>query len=163
MLVVFLLATLVVLIFLVLLFPAKAVSGQVETSANKAPKEVVVPRIAPKPNTITETIIAQKYVPPLAPKPQPAVTGNCQEWIAAAGVTDTVNAYKLIMAESGCNPGARNPSSGACGIPQANPCSKLGTSDPVAQIVWMQNYVFARYGSWANAWTTFLSRSPHWY
>ena len=83
-LVVFLLATLVVLIFLVLLFPTQVVSGKVETSANKAPKEVVVPRIAPKPKTITETIIAQKYVPPAAPKPHPIVTGV----LSAAAIQD---------------------------------------------------------------------------
>ena len=80
-----------------------------------------------------------------------AVNGTCASWIAAAGVTDVTNAMILINRESGCNPNAVNRSSGACGIPQALPCSKLGTSDPVAQILWMQNYVFARYGSWANA------------
>ena len=72
-----------------------------------------------------------------------------------------VNAKILIMRESGCNPNARNASSGACGIPQALPCSKLGTSNPVAQIVWMQNYVNNRYGSWANA--VAHSNSQGWY
>lgn len=85
-------------------------------------------------------------------RPAPvAVTGSCGEWMAAAGVTDPANAYILIMRESGCNPNALNRSSGACGIPQALPCSKLGTSDPVAQIRWMSSYVQSRYGSWANA------------
>lgn len=85
-------------------------------------------------------------------RPAPvAVTGSCGEWMAAAGVTDVANAYILIMRESGCNPNALNRSSGACGIPQALPCSKLGTSDPVAQIRWMELYIRSRYGSWANA------------
>jgi len=61
------------------------------------------------------------------------------------------NAAELIRRESGCNPNAVNKSSGACGIPQALPCSKLGTSDPVQQIKWMQDYTIRRYGSWANA------------
>lgn len=80
-----------------------------------------------------------------------APTGTCAEWMQAAGVTDMVNAAELIRRESGCNPNAVNPSSGACGIPQALPCSKLGTSDPVQQIKWMQDYVIRRYGSWAGA------------
>lgn len=79
------------------------------------------------------------------------VNGDCKGWIKAAGVTDIENAYALIMRESGCNPNATNPTTGACGIPQANPCSKLGTSDPVAQIKWMDNYCRERYGSWAAA------------
>lgn len=80
-----------------------------------------------------------------------AAGGSCIDWITQAGVTDVANANELIRRESGCNPNAVNKSSGACGIPQALPCNKLGTSDPVAQIRWMQNYVVSRYGSWANA------------
>lgn len=80
-----------------------------------------------------------------------APSGSCHDWMVAAGVTDIASAYTIIMRESGCNPNAVNRSSGACGIPQALPCSKLGTSDPVEQIRWMQNYVVSRYGSWAGA------------
>jgi hypothetical protein len=82
---------------------------------------------------------------------QASLPGSCADWITQAGVTDVGSATILKARESGCNPYARNASSGACGIPQALPCSKLGTNDPVAQIKWMQGYVFARYGSWANA------------
>lgn len=88
-------------------------------------------------------------------------TGSCQDWMVAAGVTDMANAYTLIMRESGCNPNAVNKSSGACGIPQALPCSKLGTNDPVEQIKWMQNYVNRRYGGWAGA-VSFWN-AHHWY
>jgi len=90
-------------------------------------------------------------VAPKVPQQVVAVYGSCADWIALAGVTDVANAYTLIMRESGCNPNAVNRSSGACGIPQALPCSKLGTNDPVEQIRWMQNYVVRRYGSWAGA------------
>lgn len=94
------------------------------------------------------------------PKAQ-AATGTCQDWMDQAGITDQANAHILIMRESGCNPNAVNRSSGACGIPQALPCSKLGTSDPVEQLRWMQNYVVRRYGSWANA--VAHSTSVGWY
>lgn len=97
------------------------------------------------------------------PKTAPimAVNGSCRDWIVQAGVADVENAYWLIMKESGCNPNSVNKSSGACGIPQALPCSKLGTNDPVAQIQWMQNYCVRRYGSWAGAVAHF--RSVGWY
>lgn len=90
-----------------------------------------------------------------------AASGTCQDWMNQAGITDQGNAYILIMRESGCNPNAVNRSSGACGIPQALPCSKLGTSDPVEQLRWMQGYVVARYGSWANA--VAFHNSHNWY
>ena len=81
------------------------------------------------------------------------VQGTCSEWIKQAGISDVANAYTLIMHESGCNVNSVNKSSGACGIPQALPCSKLGSArgNPVAEIRWMNNYVINRYGSWANA------------
>jgi hypothetical protein len=99
------------------------------------------------------------------PKPNPspivAPSGSCHDWMAQAGVTDMANAYTLIMRESGCNPNAVNRRSGACGIPQALPCSKLGTSNPVEQIRWMQNYIVRRYGSWAGA--VAFWNANHWY
>lgn len=108
---------------------------------------------------------AKKHVveasqPVAKPVAAPA-SGSCQDWMVAAGVTDMANAYTLIMRESGCRPDAVNRSSGACGIPQALPCSKLGTSDPVEQIRWMQNYVVRRYGSWAGA--VSWHNSHNWY
>jgi len=91
--------------------------------------------------------------------PRPSVTGSCNDWIDQSNISDKATAKQLIGKESGCNPLAVNPSSGACGIPQALPCSKLGpvnadgTSavDPVTQLNWMQNYVISRYGSWSSA------------
>lgn len=93
--------------------------------------------------------------------PVVAPNGSCMDWIRQAGVTDVQSAYTLIMRESGCNPNAVNPSSGACKIPQALPCSKLPTNDPVEQIKWMQNYCVSRYGSWSGALAH--SNSVGWY
>lgn len=89
------------------------------------------------------------YAEPVYAEP----TGTCVDWIRQAGVTDVHNAYELIMAESGCNPNAVNPSSGACGLGQQLPCGKWPHkwNDPIGGIIDMQGYVFARYGSWANA------------
>ncbi len=81
------------------------------------------------------------------------VSGNCASWLASAGVTDLSNARWLINKESGCNPNAVNPSSGACGVAQELPCGKSGCKlgDGACQVAWMDRYVKARYGSWAGA------------
>jgi hypothetical protein len=58
---------------------------------------------------------------------------------------------ELWMRESGWNNMARNPSSGAFGIPQALPPGKMGPAavagDPRAQIRWGLKYIRQRYGS----------------
>ena len=79
--------------------------------------------------------------------------GSCDEWIAAAGISDVAMAKELIRRESGCNPYAKNPSSGACGVAQELPCGKSGCSlgDGACQVRWMNSYVIGRYGSWAGA------------
>ncbi len=65
----------------------------------------------------------------------------------------------LEMREAGWNQYARNPTSGAYGIPQALPPTKMpfaaqaaGGSNPAAQIGWMASYIRGRYGSPINAW-----------
>lgn len=87
------------------------------------------------------------------------VTGDCAEWARAAGVSeaDLSTALDLIYRESGCRVNARNASSGAYGIPQALPGSKMAAfgadweTNPVTQIRWMISYVNGRYGGWSQA------------
>lgn len=80
-------------------------------------------------------------------------TGNCDTWIAEAGITEVASARELIRRESNCNPNAVNSSSGACGIAQELPCGKsgCGLGNGACQVKWMAQYVYARYGSFANA------------
>lgn len=59
---------------------------------------------------------------------------------------------KLWIRESGWNPNSRNVSSGACGIPQALPCSKITDHSTIGQIEWGLDYIKHRYGNPANAW-----------
>ena len=56
---------------------------------------------------------------------------------------------ELIARESGFNPSAINPTSGACGLSQALPCSKMKCSldDADCQLNWVEKYVNDRYGS----------------
>jgi len=65
----------------------------------------------------------------------------------------------LWTRESGWNPYARNPRSGAYGIPQALPGSKMATAggdwrtNPATQISWGLGYIKSRYGSPSAAWS----------
>lgn len=70
----------------------------------------------------------------------------------------------LWTKESGWNQYASNPSSGAHGIPQALPGSKMGPgwqSDPEVQIRWGLGYIKGRYGTPCGAWSAF--RAKGWY
>ncbi|NHA69493.1 aggregation-promoting factor C-terminal-like domain-containing protein [Phycicoccus flavus] len=75
----------------------------------------------------------------------------------------------LWNGESGWSWSATNPSSGAYGIPQALPGWKMSTAggdwltDPATQIRWGLDYIARSYGSPCGAWSTWQSRSPHWY
>jgi phage-related protein len=73
----------------------------------------------------------------------------------------------LWQGESGWNPKAKNPSSGAYGIPQSLPASKMDSygdrNDPAVQIRWGLDYIKGAYGTPSNAWAQWQARSPHWY
>lgn len=73
----------------------------------------------------------------------------------------------IIMRESEWVVTATNPSSGAYGIPQALPASKLATAgddwrtNPVTQITWGLDYIEDRYGTPCEAWS--FKQSVGWY
>lgn len=62
-------------------------------------------------------------------------------------------ALDLICRESSFNPQAINPTSGACGLAQALPCSKMKCElgDVDCQLDWISDYVIKRYGSFEKA------------
>ena len=73
----------------------------------------------------------------------------------------------LWTKESGWNPSAQNASSGAYGIPQSLPGSKMASAgadwatNPATQIEWGLGYIQDRYGSPCGAWAH--SQSNGWY
>lgn len=75
--------------------------------------------------------------------------------------------HSLWMRESGFNHLANNPSSGAYGIPQSLPASKMATvgadylTNPRTQIEWGLNYIAGRYGTPCSAWAH--SEAVNWY
>lgn len=139
---------------------AKALQQKQDQDARNAEIQKQIDELKSRVEAKKKSTIASKVLPNITQKVF-AASGSCSEWMTAAGVTDMANAAELIRRESGCNPNAVNRNSGACGIPQALPCSKLGTNDPIAQIRWMQNYVISRYGGWAQA--VAWHNSHNWY
>lgn len=85
---------------------------------------------------------------------------NSYGWTEA----DFTGLVKLWNRESGWNPNSRS-SSGACGIPQALPCSKIansyGSNTWENQVKWGLRYISGKYGSASNAWAFFQNNG--WY
>ena len=98
--------------------------------------------------------------------PQYSGGGSPEEWMSAAGIAESDWGYVdyIVSRESSWNPNATNPGSGACGLVQALPCSKVGGAggyDPVANLQWGNGYAVGRYGSWANAYAFWVNN--HWW
>ena len=74
---------------------------------------------------------------------------------------------RLWERESGWNHLARNPRSGAYGIPQALPAGKMASAgkdwrtNPKTQIKWGLRYIKSRYGTPCAAWIHARSRGRH--
>lgn len=104
-----------------------------------------------------------------APVPAGSVKEIGQQMAAARGWTgEEWTCLELLWErESGWNYQASNPSSGAYGIPQALPGSKMGTAgsdwatNPATQIEWGLGYIADRYGTPCGAWGH--SESVGWY
>ncbi|MFF7158226.1 transglycosylase SLT domain-containing protein [Streptomyces sp. NPDC008139] len=71
----------------------------------------------------------------------------------------------IVSRESGWNYTATNPSSGAYGLVQSNPGSKMASvasdwrTNPATQIKWGLNYMNSRYGSPCGAWSFWQSHN----
>lgn len=82
-------------------------------------------------------------------------------------IQDYNNLVKLWNKESNWNAKAVNKRSGACGIPQANPCKKMKKygadykTNCKVQIKWGLVYIKNRYKTPTKAWKFFQKK--HWY
>ncbi|MFM6974453.1 MAG: lytic transglycosylase domain-containing protein [Agromyces sp.] len=91
------------------------------------------------------------------------------ELVLARGWDETEFAclYQLWARESGWRVNAGNPVSGAYGIPQALPGTKMASvaadwmTNPRTQIIWGLGYITGRYGTPCGAWTSWQSKG--WY
>ena len=93
--------------------------------------------------------------------------GQCQFW--RQWHPSVPAGQQLWTGESAWNYQAANASSGAYGIPQSLPGSKMASAgadwktNPETQIRWGLGYIKDAYGSPCSAWNTWNSRYPHWY
>ncbi|GAB3616844.1 hypothetical protein GCM10027416_14010 [Okibacterium endophyticum] len=156
------------------------VAGSYETAFTREGYEIFVPPPPePSPPPVTETEESDDsdsesssgggWAPPaVAPDPGSA-QAVAYEMVAARGWGE--DQYSCLVSlwnkESGWRVNAHNASSGAYGIPQALPGSKMATAgadwetNPATQITWGLGYIQGRYGSPCGAWAH--SQSVGWY
>lgn len=115
--------------------------------------------------TVEEKVVSQSPAPKPKVQPKPTITGNKETWLRQSGIPESEwwAVDYIVSRESSWNPLAVNKSSGACGLAQALPCSKLGSNwyDPVHALKWQYQYVTARYGGYAQAYNFWVAN--HWY
>ncbi|MDR0980023.1 MAG: transglycosylase SLT domain-containing protein [Candidatus Nomurabacteria bacterium] len=101
----------------------------------------------------------------VATKPKANLSALKIEWMTAAGIAESDWEYVdyIVFRESSWNPNAVNRQSGACGLVQALPCSKVPGNpfDPVDSLKWQKNYVERRYGGYRQAYEFWVKK--HWY
>lgn len=137
---------------------------------------VVYAKTKPKPKPKPKVV--KKETPQTQTQPQtPVITASANDYQRYAhdlcintygwSENDFTNLVKLWNRESGWRPSAHNPSSGAHGIPQSLPASKMATegadyyTNGYTQIRWGLKYIKGRYGTPSNAWAH--SESYGWY
>jgi hypothetical protein len=137
----------------------KNVEQKIDRVINKPIEEI-------KPAT-SESVVAK--APALAcqngTKTYSKVLPEQEELMTQAGIAkdQQLSAGCIIYMESGWNYQATNPTSGAYGLPQSLPASKMASagadwkSNPITQLKWANQYATTRYGSWSEAvkfWTS---------
>jgi len=162
------------------------VAGGVATTADRDSYGVTVPPPPPPPEPVVEeapaastgtststgtgTTKKSSGSAPVAGKPDPgSAKAAAADLVAARGWGS--EQYDCLVSlwnkESGWNVYAANRSSGAYGIPQALPGSKMASAgadwqtNPATQITWGLNYIQGRYTTPCGAWAH--SQSVNWY
>ncbi len=134
---------------------------RVGTKAPPPPPPPPAPAPAPAPARASSSTPAPVY------QGDPRSIGRAMAAARGWGGSQWVCLERLWTRESNWNPYARNPSSGAYGIPQSLPASKMATAgadyltNPRTQISWGLGYIGARYGTPCGAWAH--SQAVNWY
>lgn len=150
----------------------------------KVPK-VQVPTLNNTTNVHKIKLTAQQEITPIVPvpavKPQaapvttqpvtPAATtvaptvdlSNHDQLMSLAGISqsDWPAVDYIVSHESGWDPDATEPTTGAHGLPQALPYSKTGCGwdDAVCQLEWANQYALSRYGGWWSAYDYWITNN----
>lgn len=150
---------------------------QVVTAGEKVSKVVEQPQTPQQPakpvEVQSEPTKVETVAAPAAEKPivaeRPTITQSKQELMAQAGIpqSDWEATDYIITKESSWNPTAMNRSSGALGLCQALPGTKMASegadyqTNPVTQLRWCHKYAVQRYGGW---WASFAFwRANRWW
>lgn len=102
---------------------------------------------------------------PATLSPNVSVSADKASLMASAGIAASDYPYVdyIISHESGWRPGAYNAGSGAYGLCQSLPASKMASAgadyltNPVTQLVWCNGYA-SRYGGWQGAYNAWLAQ-----
>lgn len=131
----------------------------------------VKPKPKPKPAPVAEAAESSSsgWAPPFATPDPGTAQAIAYNMVKAKGWGDDQFACLVALwnKESGWRVNAYNASSGAYGIPQALPGSKMGSAgadwetNPATQIAWGLGYIGGRYGTPCGAWSH--SQSVGWY
>lgn len=136
---------------------------------------IVKPKPKPKPEPVPVAPVAaakpaKSFTAPSAAVPDPG-TAKAYAYGAVQARGWGEDQYSCLVSlwqkESGWRVNAMNSSSGAYGIPQALPGSKMGSAgadwetSPGTQIEWGLQYIVGRYGSPCGAWAK--SQASGWY
>ncbi|MCC2631536.1 MAG: hypothetical protein K0S20_235 [Patescibacteria group bacterium] len=148
-----------------------AVGKSLDTLASEEAQRVQAEKEAAEKTKRERALQAQKKAAvakraSIAPAPTVTFSGSVQDYVRqmtsqAFGESEWPAMAAIISRESGFNPNARNRFSGACGLFQALPCSKMGGMELENQVRWGIGYIRNRYGSPSGAWA-FWQRN-HWY
>lgn len=142
----------------------KKVTYEIKKVNGQEVSRTVIEQIIIKPALKQTTIVGSRKTVPSA-----NVSGSSQDWLRAAGIPESQWSFvdHIIKKESGWNYTARNKSSGAYGLCQALPGTKMASAgsdwqtNPVTQLRWCNSYASARYGGWSGAYNFWLAK--HWW
>lgn len=116
---------------------------------------------------VIQSVVAQEPVKQIVVRGKTVyIPADKEAVMAAAGIARSDYPYVnyIVSRESGWNAAARNSSSGAFGLCQALPGTKMASagsdwaSNPVTQLRWCDGYAKGRYGSWSAAYNFWLSK-----
>ncbi|MGX9347621.1 MULTISPECIES: aggregation-promoting factor C-terminal-like domain-containing protein [Microbacterium] len=143
--------------------------GAYEVYVKPTPTPTPTPEVAEVPEGGQQAPQQESWAAPfVAPDPGTA-QAIAYEMVTGRGWNDSEFACLVALwnRESGWNVSAYNPSSGAYGIPQSLPGSKMAShgadwqTNPATQIAWGLDYIGGRYGTPCGAWGH--SESVGWY
>lgn len=115
-------------------------------------------------NPVNEVFV--RGTKPVTLSPSVSVSSDKASLMAAAGIAVSDYPYVdyIVSKESNWRPGAYNAGSGAYGLCQSLPASKMASAggdyltNPVTQLRWCSGYASGRYGGWQGAYNAWLAQ-----